>query len=60
MVETMAQVPEEPPSEHLGIRDEPAGKKRYLGGVLTWRKSTRPVLVPSPVISGDRAGRSFV
>jgi hypothetical protein len=37
-VEMMAQAPEDPPSQAGGIRDEPAGKKRYKNGVLMWRK----------------------
>jgi hypothetical protein len=44
VVDMMAQAPEDPASEHMGVRDEPAGKKRYLDGVLTWRKSTMTVI----------------
>lgn len=44
VIEMMAKAPEEPASEHMGTRDEPAGKQSYLGGVLTWRKSTMQVI----------------
>jgi hypothetical protein len=44
MVEMMVQTPEEPASEHMGVRDEPAGKKRYMDGVLTWRRTTTQVI----------------
>jgi len=36
----MAQTPEEPASFAMGTKNEPAGKKEYKGGVLTWRKKT--------------------
>ncbi len=36
----MAQAPEDPPTESMGTRDEPAGKASYKGGVLTWRKTS--------------------
>jgi hypothetical protein len=44
VIEMMAQVPEEPASGNTLTRDEPAGKQRYLDGVLTWRKSTSVVI----------------
>ncbi len=44
LIEMMARVPEEPASVSMGTRDEPAGKRRYHGGVLTWRKSTSLVI----------------
>jgi hypothetical protein len=44
VIEMMAQAPEEPVSNQGGVRDEPAGKQRYLGGVLTWRKWTAQVI----------------
>jgi hypothetical protein len=40
VVEMMAQRPEEPASVVGGIRSEPAGKQRYKGGILAWRKTT--------------------
>ena len=40
-VESEAQAPEEPEAiSGTGIKSEPAGKLRYKGGVLTWRKFT--------------------
>jgi len=45
LIQMMAQAPEEPASSgRMGTRDEPAGKQRYLDGVLTWRKSTMQVV----------------
>ena len=46
VIEMMAKTPEEPTSlsSQTGTRDEPAGKQSYLGGVLTWRKWTSPVI----------------
>jgi hypothetical protein len=42
MVEMMASAPEEPASSQGLIHDEPCGKQRYKGGVLTCRKTTSP------------------
>ena len=39
-VEFMAKVPEDPATTMGRAREEPAGKKMYLGGLLTWRKVT--------------------
>jgi hypothetical protein len=39
-LEMLAAQPEDPASETGGIRTEPAGKERYKGGVLVWRKTT--------------------
>ena len=49
LIEMMAKTPEEPAStsSQTGVRDEPAGKQSYLGGVLTWRKWTSPVISTS-------------
>jgi hypothetical protein len=46
IIEMMAKTPEEPASSSSQTlsRDEPAGKQRYLGGVLTWRKTTSQVV----------------
>jgi hypothetical protein len=40
VVELMAQAPQDPPSEAMGTRTEPAGKRRYKNGVLEWQKWT--------------------
>ena len=40
IVEMMAQAPEDPAKEGGGSRDEPLGKQRYKGGVLSWRRKT--------------------
>jgi hypothetical protein len=40
VVEMMAGAPEEPASDQGTIRQEPAGKLRLRGGVLTFRKNT--------------------
>ena len=39
-VDFMAKGPEDPATTMGRTVDEPAGKKTYLGGVLTWRKIT--------------------
>jgi hypothetical protein len=36
----MAQAPQDPASEAMGTRTEPAGKSRYKNGVLEWQKLT--------------------
>lgn len=43
-VDMIAQQPEEPGGQSMGsaTREEPAGKSRYRGGVITWRKVTIP------------------
>ncbi len=41
-IEMMAASPEDPASRMGVTRDEPMGKERYRGGVLTWRKATIP------------------
>ncbi len=43
-LELEAQAPEEPADVVNGTRDEPAGKSRYKGGLLIWRKTTQPVV----------------
>jgi len=40
-IEMMAKSPEDPVSEVGGIKSEPAGKQRYKGGVMWWRKNTQ-------------------
>jgi hypothetical protein len=40
IIDIMAASPEEEVSDQGGIKDEPAGKTRLKGGVLTFRKST--------------------
>lgn len=42
-LEMMAKQSEEPAGQTMGMtREEPAGKQRYRGGVLTWRKVITP------------------
>jgi hypothetical protein len=42
-VDMLAKQPEDPAGQSMGVtRSEPAGKQRYRGGVLTWRKITTP------------------
>ena len=40
-IEMMAKSPEDPVSAVGGIKSEPAGKQRYKGGVMWWRKNTQ-------------------
>jgi hypothetical protein len=40
VLELIARSPEEPASQKMGVRSEPASKKTYKGGVLVWRKDT--------------------
>jgi hypothetical protein len=44
LVEVMTSAPEEPASSQGIIRDEPCGKQRYKGGVMTCRKTIMPQL----------------
>jgi hypothetical protein len=37
-VELMAKTPQDPPSEVMGTRREPAGRRPYKNGVLQWEK----------------------
>lgn len=40
IVEMMAKTPEDPVNESGGSRNEPFGRQRHKGGVLSWRKIT--------------------
>jgi hypothetical protein len=39
-LELMAKAPQDPASEMMGARQEPAGKRRYKNGLLEWKKRT--------------------
>ena len=39
-LELMAKAPQDPASEVMGIRTEPAGKRRHENGLLEWKKRT--------------------
>ncbi len=61
VVDMMAEQPEDPASRMGMSRDEPLGRERYKGGVLSWRKSTIPWIGAGEgpdmvMISGEWAG----
>lgn len=52
-IDMMLKAPEEPATEKNNLKDEPAGKQGYKGGVITWRKWSYRVI-------GSNCGHEWV